>query len=851
MIMKRPASAIVLVLLLCACKSSVGPVARPETPPEASPSETAPPVVNRVVVPNYRNAAFQVVVRPYTDYMIRIQYVPADEEPLPDDSLEMIESHVQEGGLLQNETDAEIIIETVPPDGIRLAINKASMLIEYRSKATDEVLLKEQAGMTVEDGKLMVDYVVDASEHFLGYGQKPLGYMDKLDLRGSVARRNYGEDGVTGRGAQGNLIVPFYMSSKGYGLFMNSAFPNEASFGKDGKYGISMDTKGYKGQMDLVFVMGPGFANMLDRYTHLTGRPRLPPKSIFGLQLSDNDPAINGKIDEAWWKSMVKKHRDAGFPLDHLVFDNDWRAGGGGWSGSRFEFDASKYPDPAEFGAWCRENGLTLTLDLNLNNANDSWGWQPAYNMPVASSCGDKNKDSYPDYTKPEVRDWVWSLFWNKALNPALRYPGDGLWIDEPDGVWGDCVPDTTLMGNGRPWLEMKNYYYFLAAKAVVQEGWDNTNHNQPQGVSNPTRRPYVWVRGMTAGGQRYATHWTGDIHFSEASMQGQIIAMQASGLSGFPYFNHDAGGFHDDPPGPNDSYYVQWAMAFGSFTPIWRPHGYGQPRWPLNRSAASQQSAMKYGKLRYQTMPYIYSLAHVAHATGMPMARSMSMMYPEEAESWTHELQYMWGDSMLVSPGLNLAGKDAKQSIWFPPGSSWYSYWNDSVIAGGQVVDYLVKFGEIPLFVKAGAVVPGSSYAQSTQWQSDALLTLDAYAGASGSFVLYEDDGTSEEYRQGSLRKTSIAYDETNGQVLTIHSADGTFTNASASRQYIIRLHGAKNIGTVTARGHTLSKVNSPASGEAGPQGYVVDASGALVTVYLDKIPVGEEVVVAFAQGS
>src|SRR6185503_12534237 len=173
---------------------------------------------------------------------------------------------------------------------------------------------------------------------------------------------------------------------------------------------------------------------------------------------------------------------------------------------------------------------------------------------------------------------------------------------------------------NGSNWQEMRNYWFFLIAKALVQRGWDKSFKG--------SKRPFVWVRGMTAGAQRYATLWSGDIKSTYADMQTQVRGMQLSGLSGFPFWGHDAGGFYLDNTSPNDSIYRQWSMAFGSFTPFWKPHGVGRSRWPLDRSEIVKQDAKLYCELRYRLIPYIYSYAHVANQTGMPMARAMVLAY-------------------------------------------------------------------------------------------------------------------------------------------------------------------------------------------------------------------------------
>ena len=757
----------------------------------------------------------RIFLRPYTNHMIRLQFVRPGHKFFSDDHYEMIVDHNMGGSIIVDEKFRKLIIETESPDGIRIEVDKNPLHFSFYDKNTDKLLLEERDGLQWEGSIIKQDFKPTKSEHFLGLGQKPLGYQEHVDLQGVSTSRNYGEFSIPGRGAQGNLLVPFFMSSKGYGLYMNSTFPNDFSFNHNGEYYISFDTQGAEGQMDFVFIKGPKLPDILDRYTQLTGRPRMIPKSMFGLHLSDNDPRIDGKpIDHKWWKQMINEHRKAGFPLDHAVFDNDWRPGltpdrDGQWSGSKFEFNYERFPDPQAFGNFLDELGITLTLDLNLNNCNDSWGWRPEYNISVVENCPDDNSDSYPDYTDPEVRNWVWQLFWNKALNPELDYPCDGLWIDEVDGVWNQCVPDSTILSNGRTWGEMKNYYYFLVAKAIAQEGWINENESGGHSIGE-SKRPYIWLRGGTAGGQRYGTHWTGDIHFTQDALQGQIISMQASGLSGYPFFNHDAGGFVEDEPGPSDSLYIQWAMAFGSFTPIWRPHGYGRPRWPLNRSKACQQAAMKYGKLRYKLMPYIYTMAHIANQTGIPMARSMSLVYPDSKEAWEHELQYLWGSEMLIAPGLNLAGKDSVQNIWLPKENDWYYCWDDEKIDGGQIIKHKAIYGELPIFIKTGAIIPKRKYAKSTFWLSDRFLILDVYSGSDGEFILQEDDGVSERYMtKDEIRKTKITYEDS-AQKLVIHPAYGTYKGAAKNRKYKVRIHGLKNPKKVTLNGQEIDLTKS-----------------------------------------
>jgi alpha-D-xyloside xylohydrolase len=781
----------------------------------------------------------RLYVRPYGPAMLRLQWVRAGEAPYPDDHYEAIVAR-PEGRLTLRREPGRVLLETPGPAGIRLEVARNPMRLAFYDRA-GRLLLRERDGVGWSPERIGLDFVADTAEHFLGWGQKTFGYMDRLDLRGTRIRRNYAEEGIE-RGVQGNLLVPFFISSRGYGLFLNSTFPNEASFGDRGEFALALDTHGFAARMDVVFLYGPTPVALLDRYTRLTGRPRLPPRWAFGLQLSDNDPPLPGHepIDELWWKTMVTRHRAAGFPLDHMVFDNDWRAGGGGRVGSRFEFDLAKYPDPPEFRRWYAAQGLTLTLDLNLNNVRESWGWKPSYNIPTVSGCSDPFANAYPDYSRRDVRRWLWQMFWKEALDPALKYPGDGIWLDESDEIKPACVPDSTIVGSGRSWAETRNAYYFLNAKAVVQEGWD-------AGIGE-ARRSYVWLRGGSAGGQRLAIHWTGDTYFDQRAYVGQIVSAQASGLAGYPYFNHDAGGFSDsERPGPRDSVYINWGIAFASFAPIWRPHGYGLPRWPLNRDSAVQAAMIRYGHLRYELMPYIYAAAHVAHDTGLPMARALALVYPDAPDAWAHPRQYLWGDAMLVAPSPAIDGRDTVAEIWLPPASRWYYFWNDSVFAGGRVIRHPARFGELPVWVRAGAIIPRRPFALSTAWLSERTLTLDVYAGADGAFTLPEDDGVSERYRtRGELRRTRISYHDGARGRLVIAAATGSYAGAWAARSCTIRLHGlAAAPATVTLNGRRLSIATAPPPATKGAAGASWSAADRLLTVTTPAQPVGRSITI------
>ncbi len=719
------------------------------------------------------DAGIKLRLTPYGVKMIRAQYAMPTDDFFSDDHYEMVASHDWEGELILEESKDNYQISIVGEPLLKLFVDKNTLMLDYQFSGNS--LLKEHVGFNATDNDLKISLVNDPSEHFTGLGHSYFGRAESIDLKGKLHGRNYGSH----HQEQAPLIVPFYLSSKGYGVFLNSTFENYFSFGKDKKYEFGVNTSGFKGQMDYFFILGPSMKDVLKQYVLLTGKPRLPQKSIFGLQLSDKGHDHNSPTpsDEQWWRNKIKAHKDAGYSLDHVVNDNRWRAGGGKRCESFIEWDNGRYPDPRAYKKWLDEQGLTMTIDFNRCIGQFSEGWKPEFNIPVTDNIN--FKESAPDLTNPEFRKWFWDIFYQKSLDSKLEYPGDGLWIDEFDEMGN--APKDMILANGRSSAEMRNYWFFLIAKALVQEGWD-------QHIGED-KRPYVWVRGMTAGAQRYATLWSGDIIPNHADMKRQIRGMQLAGLSGFPFWGHDAGGFYDWEKniGPDEQLYQQWALAMGVFSPIWKPHGMGPSRWPLDRSGPSQQVAKKYSDIRYSLMPYTYTYAYYASEDGLPLVRAMILDHGASEKAWEYDLQYLWGEHMLIAPS---SSKDDLVELWLPEGG-WYDFWSEKFYSEEIEFSYYPINNEYPIYVKSGAIIPMNQPAANMASINENELTIHVYTGANGEFTLYEDDGISEKYRtKNEQRKTVLTYDDTYKK-LVIATSTGGFEGAGLSRAYTLVFHG------------------------------------------------------------
>ncbi len=743
---------------------------------------------NSIIISN--NDSLKLRLTQYGKSMIRVQYALANETFFLDNHYEMVASHDFDGELNIGETNNNYEVSIVGESSLKLIINKITLGLDYQYLGRS-ILKEEEEGFEATDKNLNVSFVNDSTEHFTGLGHSYFGRAESLDLKGKLHTRNYGSDAHE----QAPLIVPFYMSSKGYGIFMNSTFENYFNFGQDNTYEFGINTSGFKGQMDYFFILGPSLKNVLQEYVSLTGKPRLPQKSIFGLQLSDkgHDHDSDTPSNEQWWKNKIKDHKNAGFPLDHVVNDNRWRAGGGKRCESYIEWDKSRYPNPEDYQKWLKKQGLTMTIDFNRCIGQFSEGWKPEFNIPVTDSIN--FKESAPDLTNTQFRTWFWDIFYKKSLDPELGFPGDGLWIDEFDEMGN--APKDMILANGKSSAEMRNYWFFLIAKALVEDGWDKQ--------IGEAKRPYVWVRGMTAGAQRYATLWSGDILPNHQDMKLQIRGMQLAGLSGFPFWGHDAGGFYDWDKniGPDEQLYQQWSMAMGVFSPIWKPHGMGDSRWPLDRSKQSQNVAKTYSGLRYALMPYTYSNAYLAHKTGLPIVRAMILDYSDNENAWTHDLQYLWGEDMLIAPSTS---KDDTVNVWLPKGG-WYNFWNDDFYSKEEQLSYKIENDKYPIFVKSGAIIPMVQPANNMSSINNDELIVHIYTGSNGIFTLYEDDGETEKYRTKNEQRQTIFRYKNADNTLEIEKPKGTFDGANSSRKYTLVIHGLTNEMNVKVNGLEVSE--------------------------------------------
>ncbi|GII79893.1 alpha-xylosidase [Sphaerisporangium rufum] len=549
--------------------------------------------------------------------------------------------------------------------------------------------------------------VAPADEHFGGFGEK----FTPLDKRGQRPLMwNFDAFGAESDRAYKN--VPFYVSSRGYGVLVDSGMPVEFDVCRATHSCVEFVVP--DALLDYYVIAGPGIPDILARYDRLTCAPALPPKWAFGSWIS------SGFFKDSQQRVLerARRIRESGIPCDVLHLDCYWQAEGH-WSDLRW--DPETFPDPEGMLATLTEQGFHVCLWMNpyISHLSPDFaaaaerGYflrRPDGEVYVADSW----HGSYPacgivDLTHPEAVDWFKDL-----LRRLLRQGVSAFKTDFAEGVPADSVA-----ANGMTGTELHNVYTLLFNDVVSEVTREVNGHG------------LVWARSSFLGGQRHAAQWGGDTFTSYAAMGSTIRGGLSHGLSGVPYWSHDAGGFTGTP---TDDLYVRWAQ-FGALSPLVRFHGTtSREPWEF---PAVEQLAIDAIRLRYRLMPYIYSAAVDAARTGVPMMRAMCVDDPGDPVAWQADLQYLLGPDLLVAPMISPEGV---RQVYLPAGQ-WVDYWTHEVHHGGRYITVSAPLERIPLFVRYGALLPVTEVADTVGDRPFGEVTLVSY-GDGGHAVIRDVDG-------------------------------------------------------------------------------------------------------------
>jgi alpha-D-xyloside xylohydrolase len=544
---------------------------------------------------------------------------------------------------------------------------------------------------------------------------------------------------------------------------------------------------------DYYFVYGPGLDQVVAGFRQLTGQASLMPEWAFGLwQSRQRYETAQQSLD------VVKEYRRRAIPFDNIV--QDWQYWQRNAWGSH-AFDTNRFPDPV---GWLKAlHALHTHVMISV--------WGKFYTGTANFDAMQKAGFLYQQNLKEGIQDWIdFPYTFYDAFNPAARklfwsQMNIGLFSKGIDAWWMDATePDLTP---SPPTLEGQRTHVNPTAMGTgsrVMNGYALMNSRgvyEGQRSIAPNQRVFILTRSGFAGTQRYATAtWSGDVSSTWTALKKQIPAGLGFCLSGVPYWTTDSGGytmearFSADNPKSED--FQEWCelnarwFQFATFCPLTRLHGELKPREPWtfgDDSHPAYQTIVKFDNLRYRMLPYIYSLAGEVTQDGGTMMRPLVMDFQNDVKARDITDEYMFGPAFLVSPVTTYQARS--RSVYLPPTSgNWYDFWTGAYTEGGQTIDAPAPYDALPLFIRAGSIIPCGPELQYTGEKPADPITLYVYAGADSAFTLYEDDGLTYGYEKGAFARIPIGWDDVT-RTLTIGKRAGKFSGMLTKRTFNVVL--------------------------------------------------------------
>jgi len=554
--------------------------------------------------------------------------------------------------------------------------------------------------------------------------------------------------------------------------------------------------------IDYYFVYGPALDKVVAGYRRITGPAPMIPRWALGLwQSRQRYETAKASLD------VVDGFRSRGIPFDNIV--QDWFYWKEDTWGSH-EFDKLRFPDPEGWVRKIHEKHARLMISVwgkfypGTENFEAMRSQGFLYGLNLAEGLRDwVGEGGYPytfyDAFNPEAG----KLFWSQMERSLFRKKVDAWWLDAPEP---DLLPTPTLdgqrthmhptaLGSGS---RMLNAYSLMNSKTVY-EG---------QRSVAPDQRVFILTRSAFAGNQHYgAAVWSGDITSTWTALRLQIPAGLGMSVSGIPYWTMDIGGFSvparfaAEHPTAEDA--EEWRelnarwFEFGTFVPLLRVHGEAPKRemWELGgEKHPAYQAELKFDRIRYRLLPYIYSLAGAVTHEGGTIMRPLVMDFRADAKARDVTDQYLFGPAFLVSPVTTY--KARSRAVFLPSATSWYDFWTGANFAGGQSIEAPAPYDSMPIHVKAGSIIPTGPEIMYTDEKPADPIVLWVYAGADGEFTLYEDDGVTYGYEKGAFARIPIRWNEAT-RTLTIGKREGSFTGMQKERTFeVVLVSKAKPVG-------------------------------------------------------
>ncbi|WP_420139238.1 TIM-barrel domain-containing protein [Sphingomonas sp.] len=600
--------------------------------------------------------------------------------------------------------------------------------------------------------KVGASFSITPDEHFYGLGQNQEG---TLDLKGRTIDCRHYYDAPAGE----QVCVPVLVSSNNYMIVWDNPSTTTVSVGMNNATHFQSNV----GERVSFFVItGADSDDLYKGYRLLTGVTPLPPKAAFGLIQSKARYETQNEL-----LGIAKGYRDRGYPLDVMVLDwFYWTRMG------QLDIDRTYFPDPGAMNRQLHDWGMHSIISVWPRFEKES----RYFDLLASKGWFLKDKDGKPvdglavrtdragaliDSTNPDARAW----FWTKIRDNIASQGFDWFWLDETEP---DLVPDGYFYSIGTG--DRYHNLFPLLHTGGVAEG---------SARDRPQFRNLILARAAYLGTQANgAIFWTSDVQSTWEALKRQVPANLGMAASGIAYTSSDTGGWQwpngpkaqrpvlVDPAGATamaPSYtdypelFVRW-FQLNTFTPTLRIHGQRPAAAIWEYGKAAEPILADYLRLRYQLMPYLYALGHDTYQTGAPFMRALFMDFPKDPVAATVGDQYMFGPAFLVAPVTDQGATTRK--VYLPAGSDWYDWWTNRKITGGQWIDAAAPIERMPLFVRAGSIVPLGAPIQNTATRQP-LSEIRVFPGRDTSFALYDDDGVTNQYQKDGGKTATLRWDE------------------------------------------------------------------------------------------
>lgn len=721
-----------------------------------------------------RLGSCNVEIRFYSPWIVRVLKYPIDST-VKKKSLSVIFQPQNVPVKVIKQTDMVII----KSNELSVALNMKTNAVQFTDPNGKNLLTELPDGFKltpIKDVNLhryraFQSFKLDTGEAIYGLGQQQNG---KLNQRGQNVHLENGNMRV---------CIPYFQSVKGYGIFWDNYSPTEFS---DSKEETSFDSQ-IADCADYYFMYGKTGDGVVAQMRQLTGQAPLMPFWTFGFSQSRERYKTQFEL-----LNVVKKYRSLHVPLDGIV--QDWQYWGPDSNWNAMAFDHTTYPRPQ---AW-----VDSIHSLHAHLFIVAWpGFGPK--TPQFAEFSSKhfliNFHTWPpkggarvyDPFNPAARDLYW-----KYLNKGIFSLGiDAWWLDssEPDHI--DVKPEDfeqpTYLGSFR---SVQNAFPLMHVGNVYTHQRNTTNN----------QRVMILTRSAFAGQQRYAANtWSGDITSNWGVLKKQIPAALNFSMTGIPYWNADIGGFFagayirgGGAKNPEfQELYTRW-LEFAAFTPLMRSHGTEIPREIYqfgNRGDWPFDAQEKFINIRYHLLPYLYATAWNVTKNSGSFMRALYLDYPKDKNVYNLGSEFLLGHSLLVAP---VTEKESTSQLVYLPSGKWYDFWTGKVIIGGGQTDRKTPMDIIPLYVKAGTILPWGpkvEYSSEKKWDD---LEIRIYPGANGDFILYEDEGNNYNYEKGKYTEIQFHWNQQTHELI-IAGRKGAYNGMISTRKFnIVIVNGTAGCG-------------------------------------------------------